>query len=413
MEKILFYYLYIDPGTGSALFSIAIGIAVTVYFLARGLFLKLSTGIFRRNKLNQTCDKYVIYAEDKRYCHYFEPVLDQFEERKIEIIYLTTSSDDPVFTSKYKYTKGKFIGHGNKAYAYLNFLSADFVLTTTPHLDVFQWKRSKNVKHYSNMIHGAGGAVLYRLFSFDYFDSVLVAGENEVKELKMIEKYREQKEKQILIAGNTFFDRYSELLKDLPKEEEHRFTVLVSPSWGPNALFSVYGEKLLDPLSVSGWRIIIRPHPQSLIVEKQLLDKLYDKYKDNHNIEWDYNSDNIYSLSKSDIMISDFSAIIFDYVFLFNKPVIINTQNLDFRRLDAQDMDTEPYFLQAIKKIGIELSDINLSEIKQMIFNISQNKELNEIREEIKKVMWMHQGEAGRRIADFMIETAEKINKNI
>jgi len=404
----IFYPFYIDPGTGSAIFSIAIGIAATVYFLARGLFLKLGVGFFRRKKNDQLRDKYVIYAEDKRYWHYFEPVLDEFENRNIEIIYLTTSKDDPVFTSKYNYTKGKYIGAGNKAYAYLNFLSAEFVLATTPHLDVFQWKRSKNVKHYSNMIHGAGGAVLFRLFSFDYFDSVLVACEDEITELRMIEKARNQKEKQLIITGNTFFDKCSELIKDLPKEEEHRFTVLVSPSWGPNALLNVYGEKLIDPLCQTPWRIIIRPHPQSLIVEKPLIDKLKEKYKDNPNIEWDFNNENIYSLSKSDIMISDFSAIIFDYAFLFNKPIIYNIQNLDYRRLDAQDLENETYFLQAIKKIGIELAGLDICNLKEIILNLSQDLDKQNVRQEIKKTMWMHQGEAGRRITDFMIQTVEE-----
>jgi hypothetical protein len=41
-----FYPLYIDPGTGSALFSILIGIAATVYFLGRALIIKLKVFFF-------------------------------------------------------------------------------------------------------------------------------------------------------------------------------------------------------------------------------------------------------------------------------------------------------------------------------------------------------------------------------
>jgi hypothetical protein len=37
-----------------------------------------------------------------------------------------------------------------------------------------------------------------------------------------------------------------------------------------------------------------------------------------------------------------------------------------------------------------------------------QNLELREIRREIKKTMWQYQGEAGKRIVDFMIETVNK-----
>ena len=404
------FSLYIDPGTGSALFAIVIGIATTVYFLVRGLLLKIGIIFFRNKKLNQSQYKYVIYAEDKRYWPFFESVLDEFEIRQKEVFYFTTSSDDPVFSSKYKYTKGKYIGSGNKAYAFLNFLSADFLLTTTPQIDVFHWKRSKNVKHYCHMVHGAGGPSLYRMFALDYFDSVLVANDNDVEEIRMIERIRNQKEKEIIITGNTFFDKYSEKLKELPKEENHCFTVLVSPSWGHNALLSVYGEKLLDPLSESGFHIIIRPHPQSLIVEKPMLDKLFEKYRNNPNIEWDYNNENLHSLSRADIMFSDFSAIIYDYAFLFNKPVIINLQNFDLRRFDAYYLEKESYYFEFTRKIGIELSGLNLSKLKESIINISHNIEMQNIREDIKKTMWRHQGEAAKRIADFMIQTVEKTN---
>jgi len=400
--------LYIDPGTGSALFSIAIGIAAAVYFLIRGLFLKLGI-IFSRNKKSiQSLYQYVIYAEDKRYWAFFESVLDECESRRIEVLYLTSSADDPVFSSNFNYIKGKYIGQGNKSFAYLNFLSAAFVLTTTPHLDVFQWKRSKNVKHYCHMIHGAGGTLLYRLFSLDYFDSILVPGEVEIPEIRLLEQARKLPEKQLTVAGNTYFDRCSEKIKHIPDEKEHRFTVLVSPSWGPSALLTIYGERLIDPLVTTGWRIIIRPHPQSVIVEKPMLDKLIEKYKDNPNIEWDYNHENIYSLARSDVMISDFSGIIYDFVFLFDRPVMVNIQNLDFRRLDAHTIQQEPYYYQAFRKIGVELDGAKLDSIREAIAGLSQNIELQKSRQEVKELMWQYQGESEKRIVDFMVETVSR-----
>ena len=408
--------LYIDPGTGSAIFSITIGIAASVYFLARGIFLKLGIALFRKKQDIVFQYKYVIYAEDKRYWLFFETVLDELERREIEVYYFTTSEDDPVFSSNYKYIKGKYIGKGNKAYAFLNFLSAEFVLTTTPHLDVFQWKRSKNVKHYSNMIHAPGGALMYRLFSFDYFDSVLVPNEKEILELRMIERTRGTPEKQFVIVGNTFFDKCMEKINQIKNDDsqhDKNFTVLVSPSWGKSALLSSFGEKLLDPLSKTGWHIIIRPHPQSLIVEKKIIDTLIEKYKDCSNFEWDYNHENIYSLSRSDVMISDFSGIIFDYVFLFNKPVIINNQDLNINLFDAQDLQQEPYYLQSLKKIGLQFDSTVVENIKDIILNLSQDSQMQNIREEIKQNMWQHQGESGKLVVNFMIRTVSEYQKKV
>jgi hypothetical protein len=400
--------LYIDPGTGSALFSIIIGIAAASFFLARSIFLKLKVSLFRKKAAFQSQHKYIIYAEDKRYWVFFKPVLDEFEARQTEVLYLTTSMDDPVFSSGFEFIKGKYIGQGNKTFAYLNFLSADIVLATTPDLDVLQWKRSKTVKHYCHLIHAAGGATFYRLFALDYYDSILLSGEREAPEIRYLESLRSLPEKQLAVVGNTYFDACVEKLAQIPNEENHPFTVLVSPSWGPSALLTIFGARLLNPLAKTGWRIIIRPHPQSVINEKPMLETLAERYKDAPTIEWDYNHENIYALAKSDVMISDFSGIIYDYVFLFDRPVLINTQNIDLRRLDAHCLKEEPSYLQTLKKIGMELDESRLDSLGDTISNLLQNAELQKNRQEAKTAMWQHRGESGKRIVDFMMKTVNK-----
>ena len=406
------YPLYIDPGTGSALFSIAIGIAAAAYFLTRTLFLKLRVLLFRSTKTNESQHKYVIYAEDKRYWVFFLSILEEFEKRQIEVLYLTSSEDDPVFSSGFNFIQSKYIGRGNKALAYLNFLSADVVLATTPDLDVLQWKKSKTVKHYCHIIHDAGGSLLYRLFALDYYDSILLSGEKEIHNIRYLENIRKLPEKQLVVVGNTYFDTCAERIKHIPKEDEHPFTVLVSPSWGASALLKMYGEKLLDPLAKTDWRIIVRPHPQSVIVEKIILENLIERYKNNPHIEWDYNHENIFSLSKADVMISDFSGIIYDYVFLFDGPVLLSLRNLDLRPLDAHCLKQEPFYIQALRRIGLEFDESHLDSIKNIILGLSENTELKTNRREIKKLMWQHQGESGKRIVDFLSEiTIKEENK--
>lgn len=201
---------------------------------------------------------------------------------------------------------------------------------TTPGLDVYQMKRSKNVKHYAHLEHSTGDATMYRLFGIDYFDSVLVTGMYKEKDVRWLEEHRGIKHKEIVSVGCTYLDVYKEKMEKIPVEENHKFTVLLSHSWGPSAILSRYGEKLLDPLLQTGWNVIIRPHPQSKISEKEMLEKLTEKYKDNKNLIWDYNSENIYSMKKADIMISDFSGIIYDYTFLCDKPVMYVNSDMDF-----------------------------------------------------------------------------------
>ena len=401
-----FYLLYIDPGTGSALFSILIGAAATLYFVGRALIIKLKV-IFSGGKTAViTAHPYVIYSEGKQYWNVFKPVLDDFEKRETEILYLTSSGDDPVFDQSWKFVKAEFIGEGNRAFARLNMLHAKICLMTTPGLNVYQLKRSKMTAHYSHVLHMASDATTYRLFGLDYFDSVLLTGDYQANDIRILEKQRGLPEKKLITAGCSYLDVYNEKIKNIPKEENHPFTVIVSPSWGTSALLSRYGEKLLDPLRDSKWRIIIRPHPQSKKSEAELLARLEIRYNDCSNIEWDYERENIYSLSKADIMISDFSGIIFDYMFLRDKPVLYVNKGFDLRPYDADDLEHELWQFKIIKEAGIELKEDDFSRIAEIIKNAADSETLALARKNARETAWQHQGEAGKRIADFMTETA-------
>jgi hypothetical protein len=409
MNLFHFYPLYIDPGTGSMLFSILIGAAATLYFLSRALIIKFKV-LFSGGRVNKEDDAefpFVIYNEHKRYWNVFEPVVNEFEKRNIGLLYLTSSEDDPVFAKEYRHIRARFIGEGNRAWSRLNFLNALLVLMTTPGLGVYQLKRSKMVRHYSHILHMPSDATLYRLFGIDYFDSVLLSGDYQKADIRALEKLRGLPEKRLVTVGCTYLDVYAEEVKKLEAEENHPFTVLVSPSWGKSALLSRFGEKLIKPLAESGWRIIIRPHPQSKVSEAAVLEKLAGLFAGYGNVIWDHEMSNIGSLAKSDLMISDFSGIIFDYIFLFDRPVMYANQGFDKRPYDADDLDHELWQFSILKEIGLELKEKDFPSIVDIIKKASVDKSLEAGRIRAKSTAWGHPGEAGRRCADFMIETVK------
>lgn len=411
-------FLYIDPGTGSMLFSVFIGATATFLFLFRAIFLKvqlLFAGKKAREAIKAGVKKFVIYNEGKQYWNVFKPIIEEFEKRQIEVTYLTSYEEDPVFENNYKYVNSEYIGQGNKAFARLNLLVADIVLMSTPGLDVYQMKRSKNVKHYAHIRHGSGDATMYRLFGIDYFDSVLLTGDYQKEDIRYLEKARGIKEKELVTVGCTYLDELKKKMELIPKEENHIFTVLVSPSWGPSAILSKYGEKLLTPLVNTGWKIIVRPHPQSKKSEADLLNALQEKYKTYENIEWNYERDNIYSMKKADIMISDFSSIIYDYTFLCDKPVMYVNSDLDLRIYDASEVynsdgtNKRIWQFTTLEKIGIELKEEQFENIKSIIQNASDSPELSKARAESKEQAWMHIGNAAKNTVDFMIKKEEKL----
>ncbi|MBP5402592.1 MAG: CDP-glycerol glycerophosphotransferase family protein [Treponema sp.] len=402
-------FLYIDPGTGSMLFTIFIGAVTTLFFLAKAAWLKLK--VFFSGGKDVTADKsykpYVIYCEDKRYWCVFKTILDEFENRKIDVTYYVADESDPVFNEKYNFVHPEAIGSGNRAFAKLNMLSAGFVLMTTPGIQVYQLKRSKNVKHYSHILHAASDATTYRLFGIDYFDSILCTGDYQHEDVRLLEKKRGLPEKDLVTVGCSYLDVYKTWIEKIPEEENHKFTVLLSPTWGKSGLLALYGEKLLDPLVKTGFHIIIRPHPQSKVSEKDILDSLEEKYKDCSNVEWDTNRDNLQSLKRADIMITDFSGIIWDYTFLRDKPVIYANAEMDLTPYDAYDVDHEIWQFKTIKKIGIKLEEKDFANIKDVILNASDSPELKQARTDARSEGWQYIGECGKRTVDYMVKIVE------
>ena len=68
--------LYIDPGTGSMLFTILIGLIGAAIYSLRMLFVKLRFVISGGKKVEVNKNKipFVIFSDNKRYWNVFEPI---------------------------------------------------------------------------------------------------------------------------------------------------------------------------------------------------------------------------------------------------------------------------------------------------------------------------------------------------
>jgi len=404
-------FLYIDPGTGSMLFSVAIGLAATFYFLGKSLFLRIKT-LIGGGSVRVSSDEtaLVLYSEGSRYWNVFLPVLEALEHRGEKTSFLTSSKDDPVFSRQWEYIIPRYIGEGNRAYAKLNFLKARVVLMTTPGLDVYQIKRSKSVGHYSHLLHSVDDATSYRLFGIDYYDSILLSGEYQIKDLRDLEIKRHLNKRSLIVVGSTYLDVLDSKRRMLKDVGNKNFTVLVSPSWGSEGILARYGKDLLSALAKTGWKIIIRPHPQSRISEKELLASLERDYPHGDLVEWDYTDENLSSLNRASVMISDFSGIIFDYAFLFNRPVLYLNADFDDQMYDSSDITEKPWKFRILNDIGIELRPQMFDQIKEVISTLAMDATLSKKRLDAGSTAWHYRGESGNRVADFLIQKSKELS---
>lgn len=405
--------LYIDPGTGSMLFSMVIGLVTALVFAGRALMVKLRF-IFTGGSSRDTEKRkkpFVIYSDSKRYYNIFAPICNAFEEQKLPLIYYTQSQDDPLLDKEYQYVTCEFIGEGNRGIARMNLLQADVCLSTTPGLDVLQWKRSRDVGCYVHIPHAVSDFSTYRMFGLDHYDAVLINGENQKRFIRKVEDYWKIQEKELVMTGSVYMDEAAKHLADL---EEHKCdidhpTILVAASWGENTLLKRYGSKLLKPLVETGFNIIVRPHPQSYVSEVDMLEALQKEFPPSDQLEWNRDVDNLAVLNRADLMISDFSGVIYDYTFLFGRPVFYADIDFDKSVYDADWFDEEPWDTKVLPEMGRKLEEKEFADIKNILLDALQDQKIASGIEKVKEDCWKNRGGALEATVEYLINKQKEI----
>ena len=396
---------YIDPGTGSMLFTILIGVLGAAFYSARMLFIKLRYRL-GGGKVEELDKKIplVIFSDGKQYWKVFQPICKELSARGQEVVYYTMSEDDPALSANLPGMTAEFIGEDNRAFTKLNFLKANVVFSTTPGLDVYQWKRSKDVDFYVHIPHAPNDITLYRMFGIDYYDAILLSGDYQVKQIRQMEAKRELPAKDVVTVGIPYMDDMAARLESVGEAESHERTVLLAPSWGDSALFGVYGGKIIEKLLETGYHVIVRPHPQSFKSEKELMDKLMEKFPNSEKLEWNRDSDNFEVLRRSDILISDFSGVTFDFSLIYDKPVIYTTPNFDLGPYDAWWMEEPLWTTTVLPKIGAELTEDKMDSLKELIDTCIEDPRYAEGRKKAKAETWVNAGAGAKKVADYLQE---------
>lgn len=400
---------YIDPGTGSMLFTVLLGIIGAGIYSLRMLFIKLryKMGGGKAETVGRKIP-FVIFSDDKRYWTIFKPVIERLIKYGKEILYITGSADDPALKYEAENFKAEHIA-GNKLYTKLNYLEANVVLSTTPGLEVYQWKRSKNVDCYVHIPHAASDITLYRMFGIDYYDAIMLSGEYQAESIRKLEKQRELPAKELIQIGVPYMDEMAKRLEKAGAAPEHERTVLLAPSWGKSAILSVYGGRIIDVLLKTGYKVIVRPHPQSFASETELIEKLMKEYPNSDRLEWNRDTDNFEVLRRSDILISDFSGVVFEFCLVYDKPVIYTDPNFDVSVYDAWWLDEELWTVSALRRLGVQLTEENMENLKEIIDTCVTDSSFTEKRHEVKAETWANFGKGAELAAEYLIKKYESL----
>ncbi len=135
-----------------------------------------------------------------------------------------------------------------------------------------------------------------------------------------------------------------------------------------------------------------------------MLHKLKTELAGYDNLEWDFQKDNIFAMNRSDVMISDFSSIMYDYVFLFQKPVVTFNFHMDPRGFELSDIKKEnPFYMSKDSGAIIHMNADDLQDVPSLIRGLKANPELEQKIADLSAHAWMHKGCSGKKGVDALL----------
>ncbi len=417
--------LYLDPGTGSLLLYALLGIITTLWFAIKNIFFSFR-GLFSKSKISVDKNesfRIVFHSEGGKYFHVFKPVIDELIKQKEKSIYVTPDANDPALKLQGEYFTVLQPGNELATINFMNHINADIVVSTTPHLDIYMWKRSKHVKKYAHLFHAPTGIDFYEKYALSFYDIILCVGPFTEEAQAELDKKRNLPQKQYIPVGCTYYDymlsEYSEkekqadIIQMLKNKNSKQGTILYAPTWGKlrSSFFST-GQTIMRKLLEAGYDVIFRPHPQFYVSHKQELESFMKEFSNFTNLTIDNEKTPVKSMILSDLLITDFSGVLFDYAYLSEKPVLLLNVETATAGYEAEDL--EPlnigYDINASKTIAQQLTENEINNIESTVENILNNINDNKARiSEYKKQNVYNFGQAGKACADSIVRFLETL----
>ncbi|MBR6712407.1 MAG: CDP-glycerol glycerophosphotransferase family protein [Selenomonadaceae bacterium] len=365
-------------------------------------------------KANQ--NNIVIFNEGKMYWNTFRPIVEALLKKKAIFSYYTMDIHDPCLRMDEPNMNNCYIGNGTRAFAKISNLKADVVISTTPNIGTegYPIARSKSIKKLVHVFHIFGDLSTYHRGSLDNYDAVMLVGEFEKPIIRKLENLRGLPPKELYEAGLPYLDVLEEKKNCAPERVEVSSdvkTILIAPSWGKKSCLYQYGSRFISLLAKERFHIIIRPHPQSLKVEPDLLEKIKSELDSFKNVEWDFEIDASESMQRANILISDTSGIRIDFILLYQKPIItleIPSENMtDFELTDLGESWTN----QKLRQLGHTLGKDNIEELPKIVHETLITKASEEIIAFRDNNVYNYK-RSGEVIAKYLIENGRHLKQS-
>ncbi len=363
----------------------------------------------------KTSDKKVVfYSEKNGFYKYYKDIIEEIIRRtNIVIHYITSDPEDEVFQMEGDQFKPYYINE-NRMIVLMMKLETDIMVMTTPDLENYQLKRSYIQKdiEYIYVPHDVNSVNLaFHKEALDHFDTIFTSGPKNTAEIAEREKKYGLPAKNLVEWGSSVIDdmtvAYEQMIEGYAESrmQDGQRTIMIAPSWQKDNILDSCIEEMLDQLVQTLHHIIVRPHPQYVRHFEARIDALAAKYK-GYDVVFQKDFSSTESVYMSDLLITDWSSISFEYAFSTLKPVLFIDTPMKILNPDYQELETVPIDLELRNKVGISIAMDNVGD--RIVETV--DKLLNEIQfapesmQKLKEKYSYNIGESGKAGAKYIIE---------
>lgn len=314
----------------------------------------------------------VFYSEGPAYWTHLQGLLARFlDVADVPVCYFSSDRDDPGLAFARPNLTSFLVDEGWVRDWLFEKVDADLMVLTTPDLHQYQLKRSRHDVHYVYVQHSLVSLhMAYRPGAFDHFDTVFCAGPHHVSELRALEVQRGTRRKNIVEHGYARLDQI--LAGQLDRQQsspsaKQPTQVLIAPSWGPNGIIERLGNAPVEALLRAGYRVTLRPHPQTTRLNRAAVDSIVHSNQHNPLFQYDDDVSSTSSLLASDVLVSDWSGAALDYAFGLGKPVIFIDTPRKVNNSDYAALNIEPFESSIRNIVGEIVAEDSLAELGDVV----------------------------------------------
>ena len=117
-------------------------------------------------------------------------------------------------------------------------------------------------------------------------------------------------------------------------------------------LFDDYAIEVISQLLSKNFSITLRPHPEHYKRSEKKLKQIKNLFLNNNNFNIDESSSNIPSLEKAEILITDNSSIVFEFILIFKRPIVYLEYKDKLHNSDRYKINIKTFDSELKKKFG-------------------------------------------------------------